>query len=168
VVVASDAMTPRPSRRLPALRRAALLAVAVSFLAAACGTVSHTPPPATPTDFPGLSGRLAPEGIRASQVVSGDPGCDDPALAPAAIRFRLEGLDQVEPTPVYLYIFRNRAAFERNRDRIGPCAQAWVTDPQTFEQIEESPYVLAGQGPWAPEFKATLREVLRAAAGTGG
>ena len=31
----------------------------------------------------------------------------------------------------------------------------------------ESPYVLAGQGPWAPSFEAALREALEVAAGTG-
>jgi hypothetical protein len=143
-----------------------LLLAAIAL--AGCETISNTPPPATPTDFPGLTGRLAPEGIRTQRVVSGDPGCDDAELAPTAIRFDMTGLDQAEPVTVYLYIFRNRAAFERNRDRIGPCAAAYVTDPQTFEQIEESPYILAGQGPWAPQFKSALREVLRAAAGTGG
>ncbi len=53
-------------------------------------------------------------------------------------------------------------------DSIGPCAQAWVTDPETYEEIQESPYVVAGQGPWAPAFEAAIREVLAAAAGTGG
>jgi hypothetical protein len=157
--------SPRPRRRRGPAVWVALLAV---LILAGCETISNTPPPATPTDFPGLTGRLAPEGIRTEGVVSGDPGCDDPELAPTAISFRMSGLDQVEPIPVYLYIFRNRGAFERNRERIGPCAASYVTDPMTFEQIEESPYVLAGQGPWAPEFRSTLREVLRAAAGTGG
>ena len=49
-----------------------------------------------------------------------------------------------------------------------PCAQSWVTDPETYEELQESPYVLAGQGPWAPGFEAALRTVLTAAAGTGG
>jgi hypothetical protein len=42
-----------------------------------------------------------------------------------------------------------------------------VTDPQGFAEIEQSPYIVAGQGPWAPGFEAALRTVLVDAAGTG-
>jgi hypothetical protein len=141
---------------------------AVALLLAACGTISTTPPPATPTDFPGLTGRLNAVGIEVRDFVSGDPGCDDPELAKAAIRFSAHGLDQAEPVTMFLYVFRNREAWERNAGLIGPCATAFVTDADTFEQVDESPYVVAGQGPWAPEFEATLRRTLAAAAGTGG
>jgi hypothetical protein len=99
---------------------------------------------------------------------SGDAGCEDPDLIPTAIRFEASGLDQTTPATLYLYIFRNRASFEKLRDAIGPCATAYVTDPETFEQIEQSPYVIAAQGPWAPRFEAALRRVLEQAAGTGG
>jgi hypothetical protein len=158
-------MAPSPAGRL----RGRLLAlILVPALLAACGTISLTPPPATPTDFPGLAGRLNAAKISASDWVSGDAGCTDPDLIPTAIRFRASGLDQAEPVTLYFYVFRNRDAFERNRERIGPCAQAFVTDPATFEQVEQSPYVLAGQGPWAPEFEAALRATLELASGTGG
>jgi hypothetical protein len=43
-----------------------------------------------------------------------------------------------------------------------------VTDPETFESIDQSPYVLTGQGPWAPEFESTIRAGLAKAAGNGG
>lgn len=144
------------------------LALVLAFALAACDALRVTEPPATPTDFPGLAGRLATAGILVGNYVSGDPGCDDPALIPTAIRSEARGLDQPDPVVLYLYIFRHRDAFERNRDRIGPCARSYVTDPQTFEQFEQSPYIVAGQGPWAPEFRATLRRVLEEAAGTGG
>ncbi len=75
-----------------------------------------------------------------------------------AIRFEAQGLDQATPVTLYLYIFRNRDAFERNRDRIGPCAAAFVTDPDTFEEVEQSPFAVASQGPWAPGFEARLRD----------
>ena len=86
----------------------------------------------------------------------------------AAIPFEAHGLDQASDVTLYLYIFRDRAAFERNRDQVGPCAASFVTDAQTFEEIEQSPYVLAGQGPWAPGFEAAVRKTLEEAAGTGG
>ena len=149
------------------LRRLAPL-LATTVLLAACGTISTTAPPATPTDFPGLAGRLNVAGIAASDWVSGDPGCVDQELGRTAIRFVARGLDQAEPVTLYLYVFRNRAAFERNREAIAPCAASFVTDPETFEQVEQSPYVVASQGPWAPRFEAALRATLESAAGTGG
>lgn len=159
-------MAPCPAVRWRLRRLAALLVAPV--LLAACGTVSTTPPPATPTDFPGLAGRLNVAGIKAADWVSGDPGCVDQELGRTAIRFKARGLDQVEPVTLYLYIFRNREAFERNREAIPPCAASFVTDAATFEQVEQSPYIVASQGPWAPRFEAALRATLEAAAGTGG
>lgn len=145
-----------------------MTAIGVAWLVTGCGAISMTAPPATPTDFPGLAGRLNAAGIRVADFVSGDAGCDDPDLVPTAIRFDATGLDQTAPATLYLYVFRNRDAFERHRAAIGPCAAAYVEDPATFEQIEQSPYVVASQGPWAPQFEAALRRVLEAAAGTGG
>ena len=69
---------------------------------------------------------------------------------------------------MYLYVFRNRTSFERLRGLIGPCAAAFVTDADTYEEVQQSPYVLAGQGPWAPDFEAAIRRTLEEAAGTGG
>ncbi len=149
-------------------RRLAVIVAAVPALVAACGTISSSPPPATPTDFPGLAGRLNGAHIKAADWVSGEAGCDDPDLMKTAIRFDARGLDQETPVTLYLYVFRNRDAFERNRERIAPCAASYVTDAETFEQIEQSPYVLTSQGPWAPEFEAALRATLAEAAGTGG
>ena len=150
------------------MHRAALLLALAAGLVAGCGTISTTAPPATPTDFPGLAGRLNAAGIKVSDWVSGDAGCDDLDLAKTAIRFQAQGLDQADPATIYLYVFRNRDAFERNRDRVGPCAAAFVTDPDAFEAVEQSPYVVASQGPWAPGFEAALRSTLELAAGTGG
>ncbi len=147
--------------------RAATLSLLLVVLAG-CGQLLGTQPPATPTDFPGLTGRLKVAGITLQDWVSGDAGCSDPDLVPASISATATGLDQATPVKLYLYVFRNRDAWERHRDAIGPCAQSWVTDPETYEELQESPYVLASQGPWAPGFEAALRTVLSAAAGTGG
>lgn len=155
----------------PALRRRfALPFVALPFvmlLVASCGSISGSPPPATPTDFGGLAGGLGPLGIHVTNVVSGDAGCSDPELIPTAIGFDASGLDQTSPVRLRIYIFRDRAAWQRHRTAIGPCAAAFVTDPAAFEEIEQSPYIVAGQGPWAPGFKAALRSGLEKAAGTG-
>ena len=145
-----------------------MLLALVAVVVVGCGTIVGTEPPATPTDFPGLTGRLKVAGITVDNWVSGDAGCSDGNLVPASISFSAQGLDQATPVKLYLYVFRNRDAWERHRDAIGPCAQNWVTDPQTYEELQESPYVLAGQGPWGPAFEAALRSTLAAAAGTGG
>jgi hypothetical protein len=137
-------------------------------LLAACSLVSTTPPAATPADFQGITAEVAKRGIQVNRFVSGDPGCDDPVLAPTAISFDARGLDQTENVRVYVYIFRNRDAFERLRASVDSCATSFVTDPATFETIEESPYVVAGQGPWGIDFEGAIRDGLSAAAGNGG
>ncbi len=153
---------------MPRMPRLAVALLAVALMASGCGSISLASPPPTPTDFAGLTGRLSVAGIAASDWVSGDAGCIDDTLRSAAISFKMAGLDQTAPVKVYLYVFRNRAAWEKHRADIGPCAQAFVTDAQTFAEIEQSPYVLAGQGPWAAKFEAALRQVMADAAGTGG
>jgi hypothetical protein len=69
---------------------------------------------------------------------------------------------------MYVYIFSNREAFERLRATVDDCARNFVTDPETYESLEQSPFVIVGQGPWGPKFKAALRAGLEVAAGTGG
>jgi hypothetical protein len=166
-MLASALVTPRHSTLVGRARRAALVAIAV-VLAAGCGFVSTTRPAPTPADFPGIALELRSRGIQVADVTSGDAGCPDPELAPTAIGLTLAGLDQAEPVRVHLYIFRNRDAFERRRTDVDACARSYVTDPDTFSSIETSPFVLAGQGPWAPAFAAELRAALIEAAGTGG
>lgn len=152
------------------LRRPAglfLAALSLSSLVLACDRISTSPPAPTPADFQGLASELTKGGIAISDLVSGDAGCADAVLIPTAIGITADGLDQVDPVRLFLYIFRNRASFERLRATVDDCAQAFVTDPETFESIEQSPFVVAGQGPWAPEFEAALRDALEVAAGTG-
>ncbi|HEY6570856.1 MAG TPA: hypothetical protein VIZ22_11215 [Candidatus Limnocylindrales bacterium] len=146
----------------------ALAGAVFTILVAACGSLNITPAPATPTDFPGLAGRFNAADVIVRDWVSGDAGCTNPDLIPASISFMASGVDQAEPVKIYLYIFRNRAAFDRHRDEVGPCALDFVTDPDTYEEVQESPYIVASQGPWAPGFEAAVRAVLAKAAGTGG
>lgn len=139
----------------------------LAFLVAACGTIETTPPAPTPADFGGIANELGQRGIRVENVVSGDAGCTDPQLVPTAIGMTASGLDQTKPVRIYLYIFRNRGSFEKLRAAIDTCARSFVTDAETFESIEQSPYVAAGQGPWGQQFEAALRAGLEVAAGTG-
>jgi hypothetical protein len=152
---------------VPHHRRFLALAALVLTLASACGTISTASPQPTPADFEGIAAELAKRGIVLADVVSGDAGCQDPTLVPTAIGFTAQGLDQTEPDRLHVYIFRNREAFERLRATIDACARSFVTDPETYETIEESPFVVAAQGPWAPKFEDAFRQALTAAAGTG-
>lgn len=168
--VRQPARTRRPtgtshSRMRPIRPVALLLVVALGLFG--CGAISTTPPAPTPADFQGIASELTKRRIKLEHLVSGDAGCTDPVLIPTAIGLTASGLDQTTPVRIYLYIFRNREAFERLRATIDGCAATFVTDPDTFETIEQSPFVVAAQGPWAPEFEAAIRDALEVAAGTG-
>ena len=139
----------------------------VALLVAACAYVETTPPAPTPADFGGIAIEFAKRGIHPDHIVAGDAGCTDKALAPTAISFDASGLDQATGVRIYLYVFRDRATFERLRATIDACARSFVTDAETYESVDQSPFVLAGQGPWGPKFSAALRSGLEVAAGTG-
>ncbi len=153
------------------LRSRALVGAAGCLLAiaiAGCGVVSLTPPAPTPADFLGISSTLVRRGIAIERVVSGDAGCADPTLSKTAISFRASGLDQATPVALYLYIFGSRESYQKLRAEIDRCAMSYVGDPETFASVDAPPFVIAGQGPWAPRFAAAIREGLLEAAGSGG
>jgi hypothetical protein len=156
-----------PTRPGPVRLTILPVVLATALLAAACGVLTTTPPAPTPADFQGIASEIVRRGIAIEHLVSGDAGCDDPVLNPTAIGLDASGLDQAENVRLYLFIFRNRQVYERLRASVDECARSFVTDPETFESIESSPFVLAGQGPWAPEFKGALRDALTEASGTG-
>jgi hypothetical protein len=156
-----------PGMRLRAVPIPLSLLLAAAALAG-CGFVSRTAPPATPSDFLGISGALAARGVSVSQVVAGDAGCNDPALARTAISFRASGLDQATAVPVHLYIFGSPASYEKLRSSVDACARSFVTGSGALESVDASPFVVVGQGPWAPNFSAAIRQGLTQAAGNGG
>ena len=139
-----------------------------ALVVAGCGVISTSPPPPTPADFNDLAVTLAQRGLHIEHVVSGDAGCTDRTLIPTAISMQASGLDQASTVKLYLYVFRDHDAFERLRETIDTCAQSYVTDPESFESVDQSPYVLAGQGPWGQQFEAAIRAGLLKAAGNGG
>ena len=152
---------------LVARARLAALATALATVVAACGVLVETPPAPTPADFQGIAADLVQRGIRIDHVVSGDAGCDDQGLARTAIAFDASGLDQSAPTRLYVYIFRDREAFDRLRQSVDACARSYVTDPAAFESVDVSPFVVASAGPWAEGFRNAVRAALTVAAGTG-
>jgi hypothetical protein len=147
------------------MRAAMLLLMLV--VVGACGRISTAEPAPTPADFQGIATELGKRGIVIDDIVSGDAGCHDPVLVQTAIGLTASGLDQGQPVRLYLYIFRNREAFERLRATVDGCARSFVTDPETFETIEQSPFVVAAQGPWGADFEGAIRDALKVAAGTG-
>ena len=150
------------------MSRTVLAIVVATAILTGCGALTTTPPAPTPADFPGIASELVRRGIGVERIVSGDAGCDDVELARTAIGIDANGLDQATPTRVHFYIFRNRETFERLRQTVDACAADYVTDPEAFDSVESSPFVVAGPGPWAPEFKAALRAAIEEVAGTGG
>ena len=159
-----------PTAARPRARRIGLavaLLATVALVAEGCGIVDPTPPSPTPADFGGIAAALVQAGIKVVHPVSGDAGCQDRVLGPTAISFEASGLDQATPVKIYTYLFADRATFERLRSTVDACARSYVTDPDTYESAEQSPYVVAGQGPWGPQFKARLREILAVTAGNG-
>jgi hypothetical protein len=123
---------------------------------------------ATPADFGGLVNEFARVGIGVNHVVSGDAGCADSTLTPTAIGFDAKGLDQTATVRIHLYAFKDKATFDRLRASVDTCAQSFVTDPQSFESVDASPFVVTSQGPWGSSFDAAVRKALAAAAGPGG
>ena len=148
-----------------------MLAVAsllvVCFSVTACGGAFAAPSP-TPADFAGMVEQLAKVGIGVENVVSGDAGCPDSALAPTAIAFDAKGLDQATPVRIRVYIFNNRDAWQRLSGSVAACARSYVTDETTYESLAPSPFVVSGQGPWPARFAAGLKTAFTIAAGTGG
>ena len=151
------------------LRSGAALALvlASSSAVAGCSVLQEPAPTPTPQPFPGIVGELARVGIDTTTWTSGDAGCDDPTLHPTAIRFEVQGLDQPTPVELRIYIFRNRATWERRAPDVETCAIDWASDPATFELLQISPYVLAGQGPWPAQFEDAIRRGITTAAGNG-
>lgn len=150
------------------LRRLAFVAgiVALAQVAAACSAFTPQTPKPTATTFAGIVSELARVGVGVENVVAGDPGCDDQRLARTAISFDASGVDQAESTRVILYAFKNTAAYDELRPVVDLCARSYVTDPAAYASVDATPYVLAGPGPWAPDFQDALRDALgRAAVG---
>jgi len=147
---------------------AAVLGVLLVSILAGCGLASGTPPAPTPTDFQGIAADLVQRGITIDHVVSGDAGCADPALSRTAISFRASGLDQPAPAAIHVYIFGSGDSYKKLRPAVDACARSYITDPQTFESFDASPFVVVGQGPWGDRFGAAIRAGLTEAAGAGG
>jgi hypothetical protein len=144
--------------------RTILLAALPGVVLAACSAFTPTTEPATPTDFAGIVAELQTVGIDVNHVVSGEAGCDDQRLSRTAIGFDARGGDQSTTVRIHLYAFKDPQVYDQLLPAVDACARSYVTDAAAFESVDESPYVLAGNGPWTPAFKDALRAALRRAA----
>jgi hypothetical protein len=142
------------------------LAVVAATVLVGCSGLIETRPTPTPTDFGGIVAALGADGISIANPQSGDAGCSDANLIPTAIEFSATGLGVTTPIPIRIYIFGSDDAYQRRRSDVDACVARWATDPATFEMVDATPFVVAGQGPWPPGFKAAVQHALRVAAGT--
>ena len=150
--------------------RIALVALLASLALAiaGCGSsleVIHGSPSPTPTDFVGLTQKLANHNLTVDTVVSGDAGCADQGLTAMAISFTIAGLGENSPLPARLYTFRNDASYMKLRASVDACAAEWVKDPASLLMIDASPYVLVMEGVTDQAFIEALRTSLHEAAG---
>jgi hypothetical protein len=144
-----------------------LVGLAMAIAVTGCSGLVEGRPTPTPQDFGGIVSSLNDAGITVTNPVSGDTGCSDPNLFGPTIAFDAVGLGVTTPVRLRVYIFGNADTYNRRRADVDRCIARWATDPATFETIDASPYVLAGQGPWPAPFKAALQAALAAAAGKG-
>jgi len=149
------------------LRLGAAAMLAATVLAGCAGLIEREPSP-TAQDFGGIVAALGSEGISITNPQSGDAGCSDPSLVPTAISFQASGLGVTSPIQLRVYIFGSDDSYRKLRPNVDACAARWATDPPTFEMVDASPYVMAGQGPWPPGFKFAVQHALRVAAGIAG
>ncbi len=144
------------------------LVASLALLLAGCGSgleVIHGSPKATPTDFAGLTQKLANHNLTVDTVVSGDAGCTDQGLAPMAISFTIARLGEATPLPARLFRFRNDESYTKLRATVDTCAAEWVKDPASLLMIDASPYVLVMEGVTDQAFIDALRTSLHEAAG---
>ena len=145
----------------------AILAALLVVMLAGCGRSTAVPVP-SPADFTEMTNQMTRLGVTVLDIVSGDAGCADRTLGPTAIAFTASGLDQVQPVRIRVYVFADRATWQRLAGSVASCARSYVTDPATYESLAPSPFVVSGQGPWAPGFAAALKTAFTGAAGNGG
>lgn len=139
-----------------------------ALLLAGCSALQGHPPEPTPLDFGGIAGQIALQGIAVDRPISGDAGCTDTTLIATAVGLDVSGLGVSSPLRARIYIFGDKAAYDRRRADVDTCVAAWATDPATVEFVDASPFVLAIQGPVPAPFKAALvRALTTAANGTG-
>jgi hypothetical protein len=146
------------------VKAAVLVAAFVVGLVAGCANIPSKAAP-TPADFEGLVAELDRQHIAVSDVVSGDTGCNDPELVGPAIGLDASDADQSTPVRIHLFLFRDGAAYDRQRQAVDRCSRSFVTNPADYVAIDARPFVAVSAGPWAPGFTDAVRRAITRAAG---
>ena len=120
----------------------------VVLLVAGCSYVETTPPPPTPADFRGSPASSSSAASSSTASSRATPAATTRSSARPPSRSTRRGSTRRPRSGSTCTSSGNRATFERLRATIDACARTYVTDPQTYESVEQSPFVMAGQGPW--------------------
>jgi hypothetical protein len=145
------------------VRVAASIALVAALIGAcrAGGAASPSPP-----GFEEIFGELARRGATVSEIVSGDPGCDDPSLVANAVRFTVVLSDGTR-RQVHLFGFRNDVALANAAGSLERCRADFagrVEPGATIGATTAGPYYAFG-APWSAELEVLLREAALPRAG---
>ena len=98
-----------------------------------------------------------------ANVVSSNAGCPDATLAPTAIAF----VRRSRPRPGRARsgsastCSADRAAWQRLAGEVTELRRAYAADPNACMAVAPSPFIVSGQGPWAPRVRRRDRPGLR-------
>ena len=140
------------------MRAAASIAFALALLSAcrAGGVPSPSPP-----GFQEVFTALARHGVTVTEIVAGDPGCDDPTLVGNAVRFTATMSDG-NRREVHLFGFRDAAALRNGGASLERCRSAFASQlpgGASVGSMTSSPYYAFGT-PWSAELETLLREAV--------
>ena len=149
--------------------RGALALAATAALVAAC---AGPPVAASPQPVTGVFQQLFVHGGATLNLVSGDPGCDNPDMVPFAIHARVRVPATATTTAdVYLFTYADHAAYDRQADAFEACKTGYAASAaaagRPVDELDVSPYRAFGPG-WTPEVRAALLQSMSEAAGSGG
>lgn len=155
----------------PGLDRAVALAGAV-LAVTLVGACAGPPVAASPQPVTGVFQQLTVHDGTTVNLVSGDPGCDIPAMVPFAVHAQIRvPSSSTTTTDVYLFTYENRAAYDRQAVAFEECKTAYATSAaaggRPVDELDISPFRAFGPG-WTPEVRAALLQSMSEAAGNGG
>jgi hypothetical protein len=108
---------------MPPPARAALLAIILPLVAAAC--YSFAEPSLRPGDSRDIMAALTRHGIVVTDVVVGESACDDPGLIANALHLTATAPDDPTPRDVFIYLFRVRS-WDDSADAVDACMDAYA------------------------------------------
>ena len=156
----------------PAGARGRSLGLALLTAAVLLGACSGPPIPATPQPATGVFTELAILGGSTPNLVSGDPGCNQPDMIPYAIHAQVRvPANASQLTDVYLFTWADHGSWSRGAVAFDSCRAEYAASRsaagRTVDELDVSPYRAFGAG-WSPALKSALQQAMTEAAGNGG